>query len=207
MTVFNFHAVKIVTTGDGSAVLTNDAAFHERLVSLRNHGITRAEDKLDRASDGPWYYHMSELGFNYRMTDVQTDLGLSQLGRLDGFFARRRALVQRYHQMLGGMPLRLPIVAPVIDSVWHLFVVRLTLPRIRRNRLQVVERRRRAGIGVNVYYIPVHLHPSYRRLGFAPGVLPHAQQYYREGISLPMYHGLGDEAQDRVVAELRSAIK
>jgi len=206
MTVFSFHPVKIITTGEGGAVLTNDAAYRERLVSLRSHGITRADDRMDCASEGPWYYQMSELGFNYRMTDIQAALGLSQLDRLGAFLARRRALAKRYQRLLGGWPLQLPIMEPVDDSAWHLFVVRLSLSRMANSRLQVFNLLRSAGIGVNVHYIPVHLHPYYRRLGFAPGDFPHAEQYYREAISLPMFAGLEDEAQDRVVAALGRAI-
>lgn len=204
MTVFSFHPVKIITTGEGGAVLTNDSGYHERLESLRSHGIIRAPDRIEGPSDGPWYYQMQELGFNYRMTDIQAALGLSQLEKLDGFLTSRRSLAERYGWLLAELPLQLPIPAP--ESSWHLYVVRLSLRRITPNHRTVFERLRSAAIGVNLHYIPVHLHPYYRRLGFAPGDFPVAEQYYREAISLPMYAGLSESAQDRVVDELKKAI-
>jgi dTDP-4-amino-4,6-dideoxygalactose transaminase len=204
MTVFSFHPVKIITTGEGGAVLTNDAGCHERLESLRSHGITRSPDRFDGPSDGPWYYQMQELGFNYRMTDIQAALGLAQLEKLDGFLARRRSLAERYGRLLAGLPLQLPLPAP--ESSWHLYVVRLSLPQITPGHRRVFERLRSANVGVNLHYIPVHLHPYYRGLGFGPGDFPVAEQYYREAISLPMYAGLSDSAQDRVVDELKKAI-
>ena len=206
MTVFSFHPVKILTTGEGGAILTNHAPYHEHLASLRSQGVTRNPDKMSAASDGPWYYEMQELGFNYRLTDLQAALGLSQLRRLDAFLARRRALAARYARLLADLPLQLPKMEPVEESAWHLYVVRLALHRISVSRRTVFERLRSVGIGVNVHYIPVHLQPYYRRLGFGPGDFPQAEQYYREAISLPMYAGLSDDAQDRVVRALAAAL-
>lgn len=206
MTVFSFHPVKIVTTGEGGAVLTNDDALHARLLSLRSHGITRDTAKMEHDSDGPWYYEMVELGFNYRITDIQAALGVSQLARLDAFLERRRALARRYATLLGDLPLVLPQSDVLDDSAWHLYVVRVKLGATHATHRQVFERLRHAGIGVNLHYIPVHLHPYYRRLGFAPGQFPEAEQYYREAISLPMYAGLTDEAQSIVAHELRKAL-
>jgi UDP-4-amino-4,6-dideoxy-N-acetyl-beta-L-altrosamine transaminase len=206
MTVFSFHPVKIVTTGEGGAVLTNDDALHARLLSLRSHGITRDPAKMERESDGPWYYEMVELGFNYRMTDIQAALGVSQLSRLDAFLERRRALARRYTTLLDDLPLVLPQSDVLDDSAWHLYVVRMKLGATHATHRQVFERLRHAGIGVNLHYIPVHLHPYYLRLGFAPGQFPEAEQYYREAISLPMYAGLTDEAQSIVAHELRKAL-
>ncbi len=204
MTVFSFHPVKIVTTGEGGAVLTNAARLRDRLVSLRSHGITRDEEHMEGPSDGPWYYQMLELGFNYRMTDIQAALGSSQMRRLDAFLACRRELAERYRRLLIDQPLRLP--APSPESAWHLYVARLSLPHIRRSHRQVFDELRSAGIGVNVHYAPVHLHPYYRRLGFTAGDFPRAEQYYREAISLPLHAGLSHDAQDRVVAALRGAV-
>jgi UDP-4-amino-4,6-dideoxy-N-acetyl-beta-L-altrosamine transaminase len=204
MTVFSFHPVKIITTGEGGAVLTNDPNYHERLERLRSHGITRAAANMEGPSDGPWFYQMLELGFNFRMTDIQAALGSSQLARLDVFLARRRSLAARYERLLAGLPLQLP--APGPESAWHLYVVRLSLPQIVRTHRSVFEQLRSANIGVNLHYIPVHLHPYYRRLGFAPGDFPRAEQYYREALSLPMYAALDDDAQERVVSELSRAI-
>jgi len=195
-----------VTTGEGGAVLTNNDALHARLLSLRSHGITRDAAKMERESDGPWYYEMVELGFNYRITDIQAALGVSQLARLDAFIERRRALARRYTTLLGDLPLVLPQCDVLDDSAWHLYVVRMKLDATDATHCQVFERLRHAGIGVNLHYIPVHLHPYYRRLGFAPGQFPEAEQYYREAISLPMYAGLTDEAQSIVAHELRKAL-
>lgn len=206
MTVFSFHPVKIVTTGEGGAVLTNDDALCARLQSLRSHGITRDPAAMERESDGPWYYEMVELGFNYRMTDIQAALGLSQLVRLDTFLARRRALVRRYATLLDGLPLVLPQNDVIDESAWHLYVVRMKLDATHVTHRQVFERLRQANIGVNLHYIPVHLQPYYRRLGFAPGQFPEAEQYYREALSLPMYAGLTDEAQSIVAHELRKVL-
>jgi UDP-4-amino-4,6-dideoxy-N-acetyl-beta-L-altrosamine transaminase len=206
MTVFSFHPVKIVTTGEGGAVLTNDPALHERLQSLRSHGITRDARKMERESDGPWYYEMSELGFNYRMTDIQAALGLSQLERLDEFIERRRALAARYASLLAGLPLALPAEDALDDSAWHLYVVRLQLGAVRATHREVFEHMRDAGIGVNLHYIPVHLQPYYRQLGFAPGMFPQAEQYYREAISLPMFASLSDDQQQSVTHALKAAL-
>ena len=203
MTVFSFHPVKIVTTGEGGAVLTNNPAYCERLRSLRSHGITRPASELVPNIEGPWFYEMVELGFNYRMTDIQAALGTSQLRRLNPFLERRRYLAERYHRLLAALPLQLPALSPLDESAWHLYVVRLS----DRCHRAVFQSLRDAGIGVNLHYIPVHLHPYYRKLGFAPGDYPRAEQYYREAISLPMFAGLDDERQDRVVDELRNAIE
>jgi UDP-4-amino-4,6-dideoxy-N-acetyl-beta-L-altrosamine transaminase len=204
MTVFSFHPVKIVTTGEGGAVLTNDPEVHERLTRLRSHGIVREPAQIEGTCDGPWYYEMLELGHNYRMTDIQAALGRSQLCKLGGFLARRRWLAARYRRLLADLPLQLPVANS--ESAWHLYVVRLSLPHISRTHREVFEQLRAANIGVNLHYIPVHLHPYYRRLGFVPGDFPKAEQYYREAISLPLYADLSDAAQDRVVAELRRII-
>jgi UDP-4-amino-4,6-dideoxy-N-acetyl-beta-L-altrosamine transaminase len=206
MTVFSFHPVKIVTTGEGGAVLTNSDALHARLLSLRSHGVTRDAAKMESESDGPWYYEMLELGFNYRMTDIQAALGVSQLARLDAFLARRRALVRRYATLLDGLPLVLPQHEALDESAWHLYVVRMKLEATLVTHRQAFERLRQAGIGVNLHYIPVHLQPYYRRLGFKPGQFPEAEQYYREAISLPMHAGLTDEAQSVVAQELTKAL-
>jgi UDP-4-amino-4,6-dideoxy-N-acetyl-beta-L-altrosamine transaminase len=204
MTVFSFHPVKILTTGEGGAVLTNDASIRERLERLRSHGITRAEERMEGPSDGPWYYQMQELGFNYRMTDIQAALGLSQMQRLEAFLARRRELAGRYRRLLADLPLQLPTHST--ESAWHLYVVQLSLAQIARSRREVFEEMRRGGIGVNVHYLPVHLHPYYRRLGFASGDFPRAERYYGGAISLPMHAGLSDQMQDRVVDVLRAAV-
>lgn len=203
MTVFSFHPVKIVTTGEGGLVLTNGPEFAERLRRLRSHGMTRDPGQMTEPSHGPWYYQQVELGFNYRITDLQAALGLSQLNKLDGFLARRRELVARYEQLLADLPLTLPSLQAEAESAWHLYVVRVQTSRITLSHRQVFEGLRAAGIGVNVHYIPVHLQPYYRDLGFAQGDFPQAEAYYAEAISLPMYPLMTDEQQNQVVEQLR----
>jgi UDP-4-amino-4,6-dideoxy-N-acetyl-beta-L-altrosamine transaminase len=204
MTVFSFHPVKIITTGEGGMVVTNDPRLAAHLQRLRSHGMTRDPAQMDQPSDGPWYYQQVELGFNYRMTDIQAALGVAQMAKLPAFIARRRYLANRYARLLGDLPLTLPSAQPLADSAWHLYVVRLQLSRIAASHRQVFEGLRDSGIGVNLHYIPVHLQPYYRDLGFAPGDFPEAEQYYREALSLPMFPGLTDEQQDEVVARLRA---
>ncbi|MFJ2362850.1 UDP-4-amino-4,6-dideoxy-N-acetyl-beta-L-altrosamine transaminase [Pseudomonas sp. NPDC087697] len=206
MTVFSFHPVKIITSAEGGMVLTNRPELAERMQRLRSHGMTRDPTQMTEHSHGPWYYQQVELGFNYRITDLQAALGLSQLDKLDGFIARRRELVARYDRLLAGLPLTLPSIQPGAESAWHLYVVRLQRARITPSHRQVFEALREAGVGVNLHYIPVHLQPYYRDLGFADGDFPEAERYYAEAISLPMYPGLSDEQQDYVVEQLRRII-
>lgn len=207
MTVFSFHPVKIITSAEGGMVLTNRPDLAQRLQRLRSHGMTREAGQMTEPSHGPWYYQQVELGFNYRMTDLQAALGLSQLNKLDGFIARRRELAARYRRLLGGLPLTLPGLQPEAESAWHLYVVRLQLDGITLSHLQVFEGLRAAGIGVNLHYIPVHLQPYYRDLGFATGDFPQAERYYSEAISLPMFPSLSDEQQDYVVEQLRRLLE
>jgi len=206
MTVFSFHPVKIVTSAEGGMVLTNRPHLAERLHRLRSHGMTRDPQQMTEPSHGPWYYQQVELGFNYRMTDLQAALGLSQLNKLDTFIARRRELAARYDRLLADLPLTLPSPQPEADSAWHLYVVRLRLDPINLSHRQVFEGLRAAGIGVNLHYIPVHLQPYYRDLGFAEGDFPHAERYYAEAISLPLFPLLSDEQQDHVVEQLRRLV-
>lgn len=203
ITIFSFHPVKIITTGEGGMALTNDAELACRMRSLRSHGITRAAAKMQGESDGPWYYQQLALGYNYRMTDFQAALGLSQLRRLEAFVARRRYLAKRYDALLEGLPLATPYCDPAAQSSYHLYVV--VLEEVKRRRT-VFEAMRGAGIGVNVHYIPVHIQPYYRSLGFRPGDYPVAEAYYAGTISLPIHAGLSDADQDRVVAALRKAL-
>jgi UDP-4-amino-4,6-dideoxy-N-acetyl-beta-L-altrosamine transaminase len=203
MTVFSFHPVKIVTTGEGGMVLTNDAALCERLRSLRSHGVTRDPAAMDREPDGPWFYQQVELGFNYRMTDLQAALGASQMTRLDSFVARRHALADRYDRLLTGLPLSLPRRDAAAYSAFHLYVVRLDAGISRR---LVFDALRARGVGVSVHYIPVHAQPYYRRLGFSAGDFPQAEAHYREALSLPLFYALTDAEQDHVAAALREVL-
>ena len=207
MTVFSFHPVKIVTTGEGGMVLTNNRAHYERLLLLRSHGVTRAPQLMESEPDGPWYYEQISLGFNYRMSDLQAALGASQMTRLDDFVARRRQLAGRYDGLLRELPVRLQARDPDAQSANHLYVVRLQLDRIGATHRQVFEQLRARGIGVNLHYIPVHTQPYYRRLGFLPGDFPQAEQYYGEALSLPLFYGLTDAAQDQVVEALREVVR
>ena len=204
MVVFSFHPVKIITTGEGGMVLTNREDLYEKLIRLRTHGITRNPELIQGESHGLWYYQQLELGFNYRITDIQAALGISQMQRLDEFVSRRRRLAERYNNLLQDLPLVLPWQHPDTESSWHLYVIRLKLDEIGKTHRQVFEELRTAKIGVNLHYIPVHTQPYYQKLGFKWGGFPESEKYYQEAISLPMYYGLSDENQERVVLELNN---
>ncbi len=206
MAVFSFHPVKIITTGEGGMVLTNRDDLYEKLIRLRSHGITRNPDLMQAESHGGWYYEQLELGFHYRMTDIQAALGASQMERLDEFVARRRHLADRYDHLLCDLPLRLPAQHPDANSSWHLYVIRLQLAKLQKTHRQVFDALRQAKIGVNLHYIPVHTQPYYQTLGFQWGDFPEAEQYYREAISLPLYYGLSEADQDRIATVLCAAI-
>lgn len=206
MTVFSFHPVKIVTTGEGGMVLTNDIELAERLRRLRSHGITRDPAAMDCEPDGPWFYQQIELGFNYRMTDLQAALGASQLARIDSFVARRHALADRYDRLLAGLGLGLPQRDPATYSAFHLYVVRLRLAGRGVTHRQVFDGMRARGIGVNLHYIPVHTQPYYRQRGFCKGDFPQAEAYYGEALSLPLFYALTDAGQDQVVDALREVL-
>jgi UDP-4-amino-4,6-dideoxy-N-acetyl-beta-L-altrosamine transaminase len=206
VTVFSFHPVKVVTSAEGGMALTNDATVARKMDLLRSHGMTR-DPALMRGSDGPWYYEQVDLGFNYRLTDLQAALGLSQLSRLDEYVRRRHALAQRYDMLLRDLPVTLPWQHPDSYSGFHLYVVRLQLPAIGRTRRSVFEHLRALGIGVNVHYIPVHTQPYYRDLGFRHGQYPEAEKYYEEALTLPLYPTLSEQQQDEVVDALRKALQ
>lgn len=204
MTVFSFHPVKLITTGEGGMVLTNDAALYKRLQLLRNHGISREEPELSVRDEGGWYYEQIELGYNYRLTDMQAALGLAQLQRLDSFVDRRRELVQRYDAALARLPLVLPWQSPDTASAWHLYVVQADVEASGRTRRELYDYLHEAGIGAGVHYIPVHTQPYYQRMGFCEGDFPEAEKYYRRAITLPLFPVLTEEQQDQVVRCLQS---
>lgn len=204
ITVFSFHPVKIITTAEGGMALTGDAGLAGRMERLRSHGITRDPDLMTHAPDGPWYYQQLELGWNYRMTEMQAALGLSQMDRLDAFVARRRELADAYDAALEGLPLRRPGRQAGASSSWHLYVVRLDDAARHRATFEAL---RAAGIGVNLHYIPVHLQPYYRDMGFGPGDFPAAEDYYARAISIPLHAGLTDAEQTRVVTALREVLE
>ena len=210
--VFSFHPVKIITTGEGGIVTTQDPALARRLQLLRSHGITRVAGEMVREDPlpDPWYYEQSTLGFNYRLTDIQSALGWSQLQRLDGFHAARERLADRYDRLLAGLPLKLPARAPsataTARSSWHLYVIEV-LPRDgAASRATVFKRLWDANIAVNVHYIPIHTQPFYRARGFRPGQFQAAEAYYAGAISIPLFPTLTDAQQDYVVAELKKAL-
>jgi len=226
ITVFSFHPVKIITTGEGGMAMTNDDALAERMVMLRSHGITRDPDRFrgpgcdpenaptlahshpntSRHHPEPWYYEQQVLGFNYRMTDIQAALGSSQLARLNDYIRRRNALARRYDQALQGLPLQLPTVQTENISSFHLYVVRLKHVAAVKTHRQVFEELRLLGIGVNVHYMPVHLQPYYRELGFAEGQYPEAEAHGASAMTLPLFSALTDQQQDQVVSALHHVL-
>jgi len=206
ITVFSFHPVKIVTTAEGGMAVTNDDGLAEKMNLLRSHGITRDPALMTHEPDGPWYYQQVDLGFNYRMTELQAALGVSQMERLDAFVARRHELAKRYDQLLADLPIVLPWQHPDSYSGLHLYVIRLKLDSIKKSHREVFESLREQGIGVNLHYIPVHTQPYYRDMGFEAETFPNSMAYYREAISLPMFQGLTEEQQDEVVAVLRNVL-
>ena len=195
ITVFSFHPVKIITTGEGGMAMTNDAELARRMRRLRSHGISREPSQLQHEPEGGWYYEQLDLGYNYRMTDMQAALGTSQISRIDEFLARRRELVRRYEEAFAEVPLRRPVQRPDTESSWHLYVIRVDSGI----RTEAFQRLRDAGIGVNLHYIPVPRQPYYRHLGFDPAHWPEAERYYAEGITLPLHPALSEADQDIVI--------
>lgn len=207
VTVFSFHPVKIITTAEGGMALTNSPDLAARMQRLRTHGITRDPAQMVGPAQGPWYYEQIDLGFNYRMTDVHAALGLSQLSRIDEFVARRRQIARAYDEVCADLPVVRPYQRPDAQSAWHLYVVQVDRDRTAIDRGTLFERLRKAGIGVNVHYIPVHTQPYYRRLGFQQGQYPQAELYYANALSLPMYFGLQPIQQQEVITALESALR
>ena len=206
ITVFSFHPVKIVTSAEGGMAMTNDAELAEAMGLLRSHGITRDPAKMHNAPHGGWYYEQIALGFNYRMTDIHAALGTSQMTRLDQFMRRRHELADRYDQLLADFPIVTPHRNRDNYSGLHLYIIRVPARAGKPDRDTVFARLQQAGIGVNLHYIPVHLQPYYREHGQANKSYPHAEAYYREAITLPLYPGLSEADQDRVIGALRAAL-
>lgn len=209
VTVFSFHPVKIITTGEGGMALTNDPVLAERMSGFRSHGITRDPVRFQHATAGPrqaWYYEQQALGFNYRMTDIQAALGASQCERLDDYVDRRNLLADLYTEALRGLPVQCPTVCQQNRSAFHLYVLRVKGAASTTRRTLFDELRRR-GIGANVHYWPVHLQPYYRAFGFAEGQYPEAEAHGEQAITLPMYPALTEKALDEVVANLIEALK
>ncbi|EKE16592.1 MAG: DegT/DnrJ/EryC1/StrS aminotransferase, partial [uncultured bacterium] len=207
ITVFSFHPVKIITSGEGGMLLTNDDSVAQQLRLLRSHGIsTRPADMQPRPPQEIWNYQQIDLGFNYRITDIQAALGLSQMQRLNEFVTQRHALAQRYDQLLSALPVITPWQHPDNYSAYHLYVIRLKPQEINKTQRQVYEALRAAEILVNLHYIPIYRQPYYEKMGFKAGYCPQAEQYYAEAISIPLYPRLSIAEQDRVVTAIHKAI-
>ena len=206
ITIFSFHPVKIITTGEGGMALTNNAQLARSMQLLRSHGITREAGEMTHVADGPWYYQQILLGFNYRMTDIQAALGLSQMLRLDEFVSRRHEIANQYAHLLAELPVKTPWQHRDSYSGFHLYVIRLKLSEIKKTHGEVFDALRTAGIGVNLHYIPVYQQPFYSDMGFKQGYCPEAERYYSEAISLPLFPGLSLSDQQSVIETLRAAL-
>ncbi|OAM99051.1 UDP-4-amino-4,6-dideoxy-N-acetyl-beta-L-altrosamine transaminase [Vibrio europaeus] len=207
ITVFSFHPVKIITTAEGGAATTNDKYLAEKMRLLRSHGITRDLEQMKNESHGGWYYEQVDLGFNYRMTELQAALGVSQILRLKPFVGERHRLAERYNHLLEDLPIVLPYQSVDSYSGLHLYVIRLKLDEISLTHCEVFDRLRSKGIGVNLHYIPVHTQPYYQKMGFQWGDFPESEKYYREAISLPMFHLMTEQQQDEVVRVLSEILE
>lgn len=206
ITIFSFHPVKIITTAEGGAALTNDSVLASKMDLYRSHGVTRDPELMVGDSHGPWYYQQVDLGFNYRMTELQAALGVSQMKRLNSFVTARHEVSNNYNVLLKDLPIVLPYQLNNTYSGLHLYVIRLKLSQIRRSHREVFEQLRAKGVGVNLHYIPVHLQPYYKEMGFLPGDFPNAESYYSEAISLPMFPMLSAKDQGYIVSVLKEVL-
>ena len=207
MAVFSFHPVKIITTGEGGMVLTNNEELYKKLCLYRSHGITRDASLMTHDTDGPWYYQQIDLGYNYRMTELQAALGVSQMDRLDEFVNRRRYLVKRYNQLLQDLPVVTPQVLEGANPSWHLYMVRVDFNKAKLDKVQFFAEMKKRGIVLNLHYIPVHTQPYYQKLGFKQGDFPKSEKYYEEIFTLPLYSDFTEEQQDDVVTALQHCLK
>lgn len=203
LATFSFHPVKTITTGEGGAITTNNQMLYERLKLLRSHGITKEKAKLNK-NDGPWYYEMQTLGFNYRLTDIQAALGLSQLAKLDGFAKRRMEIVRMYNNAFFENPMiEIPFERANVSSVFHLYAIKVNFKKLNKTRVKVVEELISQNIGTQVHYIPVHLQPYYRQnFGYKEGDYPIAEDYYGKCLSLPLYPAMTDEEVNYVIDQV-----
>ena len=204
--VFSFHPVKIITSGEGGAALTNNPELDKNMRLFASHGITRNTKLMENVPDGPWYYEQLSLGSNYRMTELQAALGLSQMSRINSFIQKRHQIAKRYNDELKHLPLTLPAQGNEHYSSYHLYIIRLKLDAIQKSHKEIFEELRREGLGVNLHYIPVYHHPYFKKLGFKKGYCPEAENYYREAISIPIYFGLSDELQDQAIETISKVL-
>ena len=206
ITVFSFHPVKIITTAEGGAALTNEKAIIDKLILLRSHGVTRDEEQMKSTSEGGWYYQQITLGFNYRMTDIQAALGVSQMSRIDNFVTKRNQMAERYKSKLSNLPLDLPKNFDDTFSTFHLYIIKLKISSP-ISRLELYNGLQENNIGCNVHYIPVHLHPYYKSLGFSIGDFPQSEFWYSRAISIPLHPNLSLDEQDHIIQVIKDLLK
>ena len=207
ITVFSFHPVKIITTAEGGVATTNDERLSERMQLFRSHGITRNPGLMSNLSEGDWYYQQVELGFNYRMTELQAALGVSQMQRLDKFVTQRHILQKRYDLLLNDLAIIKPYQDQDSYSALHLYPIQVDLDSVDKSREKIFNELREVGIGVNVHYIPIHTHPYYQQLGFKVGDFPNSESYYNRAISIPLFHAMTLGQQDEVVNNLKNILR
>jgi dTDP-4-amino-4,6-dideoxygalactose transaminase len=202
MSVLSFHPVKSITSAEGGAVLSNSKSYNDKVKLFAKHGVTRNVEQMVSQSHGPWYYQQVELGYNYRLSDLHAALGLSQLSKIDKFILRRTELALNYQKMLIDLPLKLPVFDVDSQSAWHIYMVELT----QHDRKVIFEQLHAKGVGVNVHYIPIHLHPYYQQLGFKQGDFPIAENFYSNALTLPLFPSLSDEQQNTVIEILHETL-
>ena len=207
ITVFSFHPVKIITTGEGGAAHTNSKDLHDKIKLLLSHGITKEPSVVDPELNGLWYYEQFDLGYNYRMTDIQAALGVSQIKRLDKIIKDRNRIAKRYDAELKQLPIKIPTVIDECLSSRHLYVIRLNVEEIDHTHKEIFKDLRKNGIGVNLHYIPVYYHPYYKKMGFKKGYCPESEKYHNEAISIPIYPTLSESDQTRVIDVLTKIVK
>lgn len=207
MTTFSFHPVKTITTGEGGAIMTNDKNLYQKLLLLRSHGITKNSHNFSQ-NPGPWYYEMQNLGFNYRMTDIQAALGISQLKKLNKFIKIRQKIVKKYNQEFSLLEnVKIPYEKDKNNTAWHLYVLQIDFAKINKSRKQVMEELDKKGIGSQVHYIPVHFQPYFKKnYGFKNGDFPIAEKYYENCLSLPLYPKMTDNEVDYVIKEIKNVV-